>query len=356
MRFRPSRAFVLPWALLALPLNLSGRESAADPLARASASRGPASSPACVLDVKAAFDAIEKTDGEKIKVETDEFIAGKSYTMAPWNKLGLDNHFQGIQMLEDPRFVAFSGANIHSKQASLFIAEIALDAKKDAEPRIVARLDIGTKTFWHAGGLSRAGHILAVPIEAYKISKTSVVQFYDVSVPSAPKLVHELPRPHFDAGATALTRLADGRFLLIAFSNGIYEFYRSKTGDVSDGFAETAIVRRDWSAIPSANGSNLNFIEQCDGKKFLVTFRNTGKAPPVILNGRDLAGLLAFDWNDGDPKIAVRDEKRFVCHSSCNFAGAAGARVTETGGLSFYSTYTFRGLLSGKLRMKIFSE
>ncbi len=283
-------------------------------------------------------------------MRTGNFFAGRSYTQLPVNRFGLDNHFQGIQPLPDARYWIFSGADFLRRQASLFIAKLG-----EAGANIVQRLDIGDDQMWHAGGITRFESILAVPLEAYRIARSSRILFYDVSESEAPKpYAFTIERPSDPAGAVALTRMADGKYLLLVYDNGRVDFYQSRTERFKDGFEDDVFVRRDWGHIPEVNGSSLGFIRQCDGALFLTSFKNTGKAPPLWINGRDYAGLAVFTWNNGHPEIQPRAHRHYHCGTGCNFSAAAGSYLNEAGGLSVLSTYSFRNETGTQISMRIF--
>lgn len=322
-------------------------------LTQSSAVRATSESvPACAPDVRQAFTAIIPNDGLDLRIETRGFFSGNAYTQRPWNRFGHDNHFQGLQTLRDPSRIVFSGAHRKQSRATLFFAKI--DEK--GRSSITHSLDVGDARFWHAGGISRFENFLAVPVEAYKIEKKSRIVFFDVSEPDAPRELPELvlKREHRDAGAVALNRLVDGRYLLLVYSNGIVDLYTSRNTNFTDGFDEHAFLTLDWRKTPELNGSNLNFVRQCDGRLFIVSLKNTGKAPPLFMNGKDYAGLSSFDWNDGVPRVEPLEYKHFHCGSKCNFAGAAGAQIDENGRLSISSTYTFRNMIGSRIRLRVF--
>ncbi len=309
-------------------------------------------SPSCLSDVQGSFRRIRANRGRAVSMRTRGFFPGQTYMQNARNRLGLDNHFQGLQPLADSRYWVFTGGDFLRRKASLFVARGG-DEKTDAE--VIGKMDLGDRALWHAGGIARSGDVLAIPLEAYKISRRSRIVFYDVSDPrSLRPLPFTIERPHDSAGAVALGRLSDGHFLLLVYDNGIVDFYRSRSSRIADGFDGASRIRQDWRGVPELDGTNLGFVPQCDGAIYLLAFRNTGPVPPLLMNGANRASLTEFWWNEGQPEIRPLGTRRYRCGAKCNFSGAAGGYLSARGELEVWSTYSFRTFSGNRIRMKIF--
>jgi hypothetical protein len=302
------------------------------------------------------------------------------YTANVENNLGFGNHFQGIQRLSRGRYLVISGADPNvapglPRASHLFIVRMAsryrtgpwgsnLVARQQppANDAIVKTVCIDNK-LWHAGGISVCGDILAVPIESSSPEKSHVV-FYNMRKPEQPtEFPLRVKRSKAKAGAAALTRLPSGFYLLAVWSDSDrkpkrIDFYRSKTRDFSDGFSPGPVTwyARDVEAATGqdANFSNfqaINFVNQRNGRLFLVGLHNTSSEAPTR-PGRDYADLYSVEFGEGlsqvppvldVPVITKVGKRQFFCNDQqCNMDGAAGVYVDSDGALHIYAAWHWR--------------
>jgi hypothetical protein len=193
--------------------------------------------------------------------------------------------------------------------------------------------------FRHAGGMQALGHILAVPFEE---GDRSIIAFYDVSDPRAPRELHvldhaALPPPHDPkhASVAGLVRLAGGRILLVTGerSSKVLEFHLSNGSDPGApgfGFEETVMVR----GVVEGGFQNVNLLTQCDGTLFLVGAHNTGLPPPSL--GRDWVRWYRLGGTATAPTFEPAGGRRLRC-DECNFGAGAGLYIAPDGRLVLYA-------------------
>ncbi|MFQ5638454.1 MAG: hypothetical protein ACE5IR_10720 [bacterium] len=336
-----------------------------------------------VADVKAAFANIE-TKGSHLAAWDAGKIPGLRYTGDPLNKGGYQNHFQGIQRLRSGPYVVISGGDVNEKMSHLFIFKMAsrqnsavwgsnlLESKKPPADDALSKV-IGIDPYlWHAGGISVLGDILAVPIESSTTNSSKIVFFY-LQDPENPQLFSKrIDRPDGKAGAVALTKLLNGYYLAAVWSDSDQhprrlEFYLSESTNFFDGFRKDPWrwLASDVSAASDhnpnfSNFQNINFINQQDGKLFLLGTHNTSDAAPVV-PGDDFGDLYELSFPDSlfqqnpelsEPVISKVANKKFICkHEQCNLDAAAGVYIDTSGRLNVYGGFHFR--LQGLIR---FSE
>ncbi|MEA3223938.1 MAG: hypothetical protein U9P49_12350, partial [Thermodesulfobacteriota bacterium] len=352
---------------------------------------------ACVGDVEAEFAGIT-TQGEKLAVWDNGLIPWPRYTQAVLNGIGIDNHFQGIQRLRKGPYVVISGSNIIDRVGSIFIARLGsrpsfgpfgsnLDDSSlpPIEDKLVKMIELESDSglLWHAGGMSVVGDILVVPDEEYREAIVSKVYFFDISDPEAPVMydyyIDRTVEPLKDkAGAVAMTKLPDGKFILATWDTRLLHFYLSNTSDITDGFDCENVVtwdKNDVQAIgglePSFAGQTINFISQCNGELYLVALDgNNGDLGPYLpwLDIENWAELFHVEFPEGDytkvPVITKVASRQMFCDegpiapswripSYCDFVAAAGIYIDPEGGLSIYSAPHHRN--AGMIKLSEFS-
>ena len=339
--------------------------------------------------------------GTPLAAEIGDKIQSPKYRfLKSWkNRFGYDNHFQGIQRLKDSSYLVLSGGDKYADAGHLFIVKMASryadgpwKSNLDQSPNFIfadelvsvispnqnaaaiKQFDLN-ETHWHAGGISICGNILAVPLEGERTKTGSKIIFYNMENPEYPELFQfVINRPHSKASAVALTRLANGYFLLAVLVKGkghYLDFYLSKSRNFSDGFRT---LSKNWKAttVESANGQsanfsdfqNINFVTQRgDQKIYLVGFHNTSKIAPLLPGGRDYADLYTLEFPTGDmstaffddnpkapihmPRITKVANKRF--RKSCkwyrrkrdNFDAGAGIYADRSGNMFVYGCSHF---------------
>jgi hypothetical protein len=169
--------------------------------------------------------------GERLAVWPNRLAMWPRYTDTGDNGGGLDNHFQGIQRLRVPGYAVLSGGDPHAPRSHLFV--LRLLSRSDAamwgsnllesslpptNDLFVARIDLNA-TLWHAGGMAVLGDIVAIPLENSDAGG-SRIEFLNFRDPARPTdLGSGIARRGAKAGAVALTRMDDGRFLAAVWSD-----------------------------------------------------------------------------------------------------------------------------------------
>ncbi|MGH7492887.1 MAG: hypothetical protein ACREOO_10890, partial [bacterium] len=198
--------------------------------------------------------------------------------------------------------------------------------------------------FDHAGGMQIIGNILAVPFEDHKSS--SRVVLYDVTDPENPQKFHFLdhsnvtsPSDPGQGSAVGITKLQDGRFLLVVgvHSSKVLDFYVSNTTSLRDPALKFERFHTQTGGLVGGF-QNLNFINQCDGKIFLVGTHNTGWPPPslgtnhvrwyLLRNGS--ANSLAIEEMGGMKLHCEYPTGSLTSEVHCNF-GAGGGLYIDPG-------------------------
>ncbi len=330
------------------------------------AQRPGSTNPPVLDDVDAAFSRIE-TRGGHVTACASGLIPKPLYRSGFTNFLfGLRNHFQGIQRLPQPGYLAISGANRHA--SDLFIVRLEKDdpESRGCDGEVVARIEVDD-VLRHAGGLSMLGSILAVPVHGGSPLGAKVA-FFDLAEPESPRrLSVEIARAGRKATATAVTRLHNGHYLVAVLSAydrlpRRLDFYLSRSTVLDEGFHPEPVTWR-VSGVEARPGQDrtfshfqsINFIQQADGRLYLVGFHNSF-APQTILPGRDYADLyeVAFPKatrEDGDPVLEMPTvtkvaNRMFRCTEGfCSFGAAAGLFIDPT--MKTMSVYSMPGWLDG---------
>ncbi len=372
-----------------------------------------------VVDVRAAFARIA-VEGNRLGAWSDGQLPYPSYSLNPDHDIG-DNHFQGVQRLRAGPYLVVSGSNIGRDgnpnrlqlpvsarwselpppQGDLIVMRVASNATPGPlgpninaaglpteTAKVVARVPIrlplssGT-TLWHPGGLNACGDILVVPVENYNAKHGEVcsqILFYDFSEPEMPRrLPVMIDRANATvkdkAGAAAMIRLADGRFLVVSRTTTVVSFYVSRTSILADGFDlkptsvidEKAVRAAPGLAFTKFGGSSINLIQQRDGKLFLVGFSRTKADDKTGAKERHTASLWSVEFPRGDfgaePELTRVADRTFGGELLGDdgwgiFGAAAGIFVTDEGALAIYSTprwqvrrvgeFTINDLLAGR--------
>jgi PAS domain-containing protein len=306
----------------------------------------PIGTPATVPNVQAAFGAL-RSHGDKLA-----FRPGASFPSSGYRPLG-SSHFQGIQRLRTGPFVACTGSS--SQAAHLFVVNLATrpafgrfrsnrlaSAMPPTSDRVVSVTAMST-TRTHAGGFQICGDYAAIGLES---GGASEVVFYDLSRPTAPSaLATTIARPNAGAGAVAMTRLVDGRYLVIAGGHNSNEldFYRSDSTDLTnasfghlDHWTENELIALGTDS-EFGNYQNINLVRQSDGTLFVVGLhRNTNTAPLAI--GDDWADLfrLSFDASD-QARIEKVAKRHMFCPDGENFDSGAGLFIAGSGHMYLYA-------------------
>lgn len=204
----------------------------------------------------------------------------------------------------------------------------------------------------HGGGLQSVGHFLAVPLEA---SGKSKVIFYSLANPEQPVRLHELDHSVVngvggigEAGTASVTKLADGRYLLIIGrrDTNALDLYLSSSADLAaPGFQYFGTWTRS-RGVSSTIGDftwgkyqSVNLVNQCDGTLFLVGTHNNGD-----IAWQDWADLYRLSVDEASRGIGLTKvaKKRIYCGyngtNHCNLDAAAGVYVAPDQSLMLYAT------------------
>ncbi|NOK59758.1 MAG: hypothetical protein GFH27_549285n282 [Chloroflexi bacterium AL-W] len=357
-----------------------------------------------IPDVEGAFHQFAYTNNDR---KADRHVAdlngflNDAYrlpTSGTYNK----EHLQGIQRINE-RFLIISGAkkgltnteNRNKNIAPLFIVEeqVPFDYKVikglyPASPTGHNPAHPDNDTFWHAGGMSLAGHYLAVPLESDDASK---IVFYDVSsiddlsedpTRSVPAKVGEILREPVNdrsnkAGIALLTQLPNRHYLLGVWSDfddlpARLDLYLSMVPDQLRFYADPVRIcskknKDDDSRCTNPDASQINlttrigyiippttfskyqsmtFIWNEAGKLYLLA---TYYSDPAYLEGDDHAELYqVMDGDDKTPEFANGlinftlsenpiQEHHLSCEGDyCNFAAGTGIYI-HNGEMSLYA-------------------
>jgi hypothetical protein len=183
-----------------------------------------------VVDLPGQFFATAER-GERLAVWPNRLANWPRYTDTSENGGGLDNHFQGFQRFRVPGYAVISGGDPRAPRSHLFVLHLGSRGAaamwgsnliEDSMPPVndvfAARIDLNP-TLWHAGGMALLGDVLAVPVENSD-GGGSRVEFFGFRDPARPTdLGSGIARRGVKAGAVALTRMEDGRFLAAVWSD-----------------------------------------------------------------------------------------------------------------------------------------
>jgi len=332
-----------------------------------------------VAEVPTKFSKIAK-DGDLLVALDGNQFPERRYTRAN-RKTGKGpnygkNHFQSIQRVHNGKYIILSGADKTAPASHLFVVKMESRRahgvwgsniygglpNKDRVVKVVT-LD---KKFWHGGGMSIWGDILAIALQSDNNSK---ILFLNISNPENPACLGEIPRPDQpNAGAAALAKLDSGHFVCAVWREvknrrprGVIDFYMSNEMSIRSEFDRKAV----WSYPELTAGAendpsyqSINFIKPKDEnldadedgtRLYLVGTENESNAAPDF-PGPDVADLFVVDvfhkTEDNrmkKPRIKRVASRRFFCNEGfCNFDAAAGIFVDPTESLYLYGAYHHR--------------
>ncbi len=315
--------------------------------------------------------------GEYLRVWDGGGFPRFRYTSTKQNSYGFNNHLQGMMRLRNGPYAVMSGGDPHDTMSHLFVLKLGTKVHVGAGPwrsntllgdplqhdGVISTIEIDP-ILWHGGGMSTLGDLLAVPIETSD-SPYSRIVFFDMGQPEQPGRIDpslDIKRPGEKAGAVALARLDDGRYLCGVWSDSDslpvrLDCYVSRSSEFSDGWLDTPT--RWYASTARAAGIQsrkvpkfqaVNFVRQSDGALYLVGMHNTAAAAPIE-DGHDEAHLFTFEISSaGDPPAPVPKPTvtkvgtyRFRCnHCQCNMDASSGVHVASDGRLYLYAGFHFR--------------
>lgn len=339
-------------------------------------------------DVLAAFDALRVRPERLGSWDMDRFPHPAYLSQ---NTAGGETrtHFQGIQRLTNHPLLVVSGADLRNSVSQLFLVEcrprsawgplgsnLWTDRRSPPGHDKLRRIIGIDRDRWHGGGISVLGDVIAIPIMGQGLAQ---IVFLDLSTPATPRWAKQ----HTDitclsesAGAVALTRAPNGQFLCAVWDDheaaGWLDFYVSSTAVAVSTHtpfepAWAYLGRWDYSRptdrMPKApRYQGVSFVwEAGSGKLFLIGTRSGIFAPAVesedwadLYQVTPPAGMVA----DGAPgpnvptPVHVTSRRLRGADEFCSFAAGGGAFVSESGALSLYGAFHFRG--DGLFRMSEF--
>lgn len=342
-----------------------------------------------VTDALLAFERI-RAKGDDLALWDGGLFPQLRYTRVNIGKKNrARNHFQGIQRLRDGLHCVISGGDVIEPASHVFIARLpscrnlgpwGSNLLLSREPSLgdsVVRTIAFDRGLWHSGGISLLGNALAIPLEGDVGSR---IVFVDVTDPERPRRIAiDIERPGRKAGAVALARIMDGRFLCAVWwevqakPRGRIDFYLSKDDDLFHGFVAQPI-EWSWAAVAVESGQPgnqpgdrgdpayqcINFVAEPGGGLYLVgTENNSSKAP--LDRDNDRADLLRVELpaSSGEssappPRLVRIATRQLKCRDEFgNFDAAAGVYVTPDGQLHLYSAYHWR--MKDLIRLSEFS-
>jgi hypothetical protein len=326
--------------------------------------------------------------GDYLGVNDAGIISGRKYTDTNLGSTQSRTHLQGMQRLGPPndRYVVFTGGDPDDHRSHLIVAHLGSRrdggscgsnlrfSRKPGDSDSIVRLYALHEKYWHAGGMSRLGDLLVLPLEDDG-DGSSAVAFFDVTDPLDVRMLPEpcfIPRPPEvgRGGAVALTRLPNGFYLAAMWSDcdqhpRRLDFYLSNSNDILEGFRPEFLSWTHDRLLPAgcapAAYQNINFVVQSDGELFLVGTENTSALSPYG-DGEDHAELMHVEFprvttHDMDPELQSPTITRIAVKTVAGERGfgnldAAGGLfiqadwssggVEPEGRLSLYSAYHWR--------------
>jgi hypothetical protein len=323
-----------------------------------------------VVDLPGQFFATSET-GERLAAWPNRLANWPRYTDTSENGGGLDNHFQGFQRFRAPGYAVISGGDPHTPRSHLFVlrmvsrggaamwgSNLIEDSMPPVSDVFAARIDLNP-TLWHAGGMALLGDVLAVPVENSD-GGGSRVEFFGFRDPAKPTdLGSGIARRGVKAGAVALTRMEDGRFLAAVWSDS----ERRKPEKHLDLYlsSQPTLLRTGWqgpfcftaevAGIPRFQTISLLWNRDENGDRtdlYMLGFENQAtKAPDPrgphygniyhVTLPREVGG-----WGDGLELESLGEPKLFQCAPSfADMDAATGAYVSPTGVLGVYCGHHF---------------
>ncbi len=301
------------------------------------------------------------------------------YTAIPVGT-AFDNHFQGIQRLNNGTHFIISAGNKHNQIGNLIVKEMkdyqkaysnlsmplkgkclrgpigsnvvttASPPTSDTQNQLY-KLEEGD--FWHAGGISTMGDLLLVPMEDSKNEQSKIVMV-DASDPDNLKLLQNpIPIPKRNCGAVSGIKLKNGQFLFITWTDSgtmkkhpRFHLFHSTGNRITSEFRESQNIRYDhirnrpFDTCPKFQAINL--IENKNGEIFIIgCCRYRGKTDQAWLFRLTLKSLdrqnikVKIEYVD-KVSMAENDRKYY------EFSSSAGAYIDTDGNLSIYGGHLYR--------------
>lgn len=221
---------------------------------------------------------------------------------------------------------------------------------------IVKYLAYSSTTRDHAGGIQVSGSYAIVPLESSGDTTTAGFRIANLSDPGNPVWGNTVFRSRgqtFNAGAAALTRLSDSRFMALIFGNDsddVEVFLSTSSG--MPGFS----VGSSWTSValaPTPSGfeayQNVQLIADCVGNLFVLgTHQN-------LFPEDDWADLWRVQFSDTyAPSFTKVKNRNVKCKSGntgqtryCDLQAGAGGYVSASGRLLLYGVEHYNDAYPG---------
>jgi len=344
----------------------------------------------CVQDVVASFNRL-RDHGDVLGFHLDGhpepgFTAWPIPYSQPWN-FEAHKHWQGVQrlMVGNGRYMVVSRDGVEDAGGDEWsgFAVVKMGSRdatgeryrsnrlgwhedfNDTAPPSNDTIDhtwLISSQITHTGGIQALGNLLVTGIDE---GDEHQVRFYDFSNLEAPVRVGQIINRSRGGGATALSQLANGRYLLVvsAISNAgadILDFYISEEPRSFDSFRHID----EWFESELAGGleawldyQSLNLVTENDGDIYLIGTANDGPCfnnwrpfpwpfdyiclSFCLPNGADWADLYRVQWDGAEISLVKASSLHLYCNyrdtTYCNFDAAAGVYVDPHGQLYLYS-------------------
>lgn len=286
----------------------------------------------CLVSVPEALEKLSKVSPQKMQIDVSPVIKDSKYTRKLVNRLGYNNHFQGVILHGNNIYV--SGSNYYDKKGQVFIG-----TKKDGSFQLEREIVIaGNPLFWHAGGMSLLDDKLLVPNEDFNLNKSLLTSIETKQL----KTLATVDRQQNDAGAIASIVINDKSYLVVATPEQVDTYTYNDTG-----FQLIGKMPGEYF-----NGSNVALIKQCDGKVYYLDLYNTGSLGPWLAD-QDVADLYLLEKiQTSSPKLIKVKKYEFNCSRDCNFSAGSSVGISDDS-LQLYSVRHFHE--NGKLELNVFS-
>jgi len=350
-----------------------------------------------VYNVPQAFSYIPVRTHTFLGAWTNDIIHYPLYTQRMTKRFegiwGYLNHFNGIkrmpEYLDMGTIIIATGTDPHDHEAQLFVTHLPSEKShgaftknmtKNKPPltdKLIKKIALSS-TYWHAGSIDTCGSYIAIPIYNGKGSR---VVLYQMEYSSTKHTIEDLEIKNLDicidrqdqeSKAVAITRLADDTFVIAVWSSENastqqgFDFYFSKDSDIQNGFDTTHHVFIPTKLCMNYQGKhnfqNINFVNDYNGKLYLVGLENTTDMDPlrtrkdsiclfevVIKNvtssmKRDAQGYnpegitAACPIGSKRPYLTYIAEKHMFCKQGiCSFSAGASLYIPDQQHLMIYA-------------------
>jgi|GEM_PF-3738627 len=230
---------------------------------------------------------------------------------------GANNHFQGMARSRDGQYIFVSGGYKKASRSHLFVLEMNSYLPTKSPPTDVQKKrqflsnnlytsgppssDKGKKVFtidkeyWHAGGISLMGDVLAVALENKNGSRIDLI---DVSTPLSPKRIKTIiDRGALKSGSVSIIRLPNDHFLVGVWTEAgghRFDFYLSESTSLISNYSGPVTVYfddiEDRTAFENPRIQNFQFVKDKQGEFGIVGLYNSN----IASQGEDKCYLLSM--------------------------------------------------------------